>query len=135
MSKTNEDFTRVVARLREEHPEHAPIEFRGQVWRAPFHCLSCGEVIPAYQFAFARACGRCDVGKGPNRRVTRMCADGHITDSQGRPVAPLSDSGDDDWQKQMKGKFGGGANACRCHELPVVQMPPSIVVIRRSHRC
>lgn len=38
------------------------VERDGKKYYAPFYCLCCGIEITAEQFAFGRACSRCDVG-------------------------------------------------------------------------
>lgn len=52
----------ITADLEREWPESEPIYHRGWMFHAPFACGRCGLEIPAYQFAFARACGACDCG-------------------------------------------------------------------------
>lgn len=48
--------------------EHEPdsedtwIDFGGYRFRKPFFCLCCGLEICARQWAFGRACGKCDTG-------------------------------------------------------------------------
>ena len=56
-------------RLEAQWPEGEPIDHRGWRFTTPFHCFACGLQIPAYQFAFARACGGCDV---PGSRTARL---------------------------------------------------------------
>lgn len=59
----------IEAELSERHPESQPIDHRGWRFTTPFHCFRCGIQIPAYQFAFACACGGCDVGNSPTARL------------------------------------------------------------------
>jgi len=67
-----------------EHPRcalcvsavHAPappdlyFDFKGWRFTAPFLCMNCGREICFRQWAFARGCGRCDVGDGPQSQGT-----------------------------------------------------------------
>lgn len=46
----------------EEDPEDCWVDWNGYRFRRPFRCICCGIEICARQFAFGRACGRCDVG-------------------------------------------------------------------------
>lgn len=59
----------VRARLETEHPEDRAIDHRGWRFTSPFHCFYCGVKVPAYQFAFSRSCGGCDVGVSYTRRL------------------------------------------------------------------
>jgi hypothetical protein len=60
-------YTKAVKIQREAH-EHG-IPHRGWRFFPPYACHSCGRVISAQQFAFARGCGGCDVG---NSRTARL---------------------------------------------------------------
>lgn len=42
---------------------------RGHRFWPPYACFTCGEPISAYQFAFARVCGPCDVGNSSTARL------------------------------------------------------------------
>ena len=43
-------------------PQDCHVDFQGFRFTPPFRCMCCGEEICVRQFAFARACGSCDVG-------------------------------------------------------------------------
>ena len=43
---------------------------RGYRFWPPYACYRCGEPISAYQFAFSRSCGGCDVGHSLTARLS-----------------------------------------------------------------
>lgn len=46
-------------------PTELYFDFKGWRFRAPFYCMHCARPICGHQWGFARACGVCDVGRGP----------------------------------------------------------------------
>lgn len=65
--RTIDDITR---ELEAQYPEEQPLVHRGWEFSTPFHCFYCGVQISAHQFAFARACGGCDVSESRTRRLS-----------------------------------------------------------------
>ena len=61
------------------HCLHAPMppdlyfDFKGWRFAAPFYCMACGAELCHRQWAFARVCGGCDLGRTgkalPNRHI------------------------------------------------------------------
>src|SRR5271157_847465 len=43
--------------------------FKGYKFTPPFHCLYCGVVVCAHQWAFSRSCGGCDVGNSHTAKL------------------------------------------------------------------
>jgi len=53
----------------EDVPADVFFIFKGYKFTPPFHCIYCGVVVCAHQWAFSRSCGGCDVGNSHTAKL------------------------------------------------------------------